>query len=256
MRGVDTDEIYGEDRRQQRKRVRAISAALLVVLALGLIAAVLGVLFRERASVADSRRLAAQASAILERDPGGALEIAVDARHRSNTREARRAIDEALLRDHRTGSLVIGSPVEAVERLGGGTEVTAVSRDGSVVRWDGRDTTETAHRHRGVVTAVAVPSSGNVMVVGTDVGEASLIRTDGSLAQTTLPAGVVDLAVLPSGERVLATLESGESWLLRPMAGRLAGSAIRVPRPQGRSCLERRRRWVSARSRERPPDET
>ena len=142
IRGTDKDALVGEDVRQRRRARQlaggAIATLTLLVVLLGLAAAYAFVQrnnANERARLALSRQLAAQAVAALDVDPEQSLALAARAATTAPTDEAESALRRALRTSRLRAVIRAGADVHDVDVDPSGELVAASLADGTVRTW-------------------------------------------------------------------------------------------------------------------------
>jgi WD40 repeat protein len=142
IRGTDKDRIIGEDARQQRrtKQLVAGAVALLSLLAVAATAAAIYALVQrnradERARLATSRQLAAEALVALDTNPEQSLVLAARAATTAPTDEAADALRQALRTSRLRATVDAGAPVADTAVDPTGRLVAAALENGSIHIW-------------------------------------------------------------------------------------------------------------------------
>jgi WD40 repeat protein len=145
IRGTDKDAIVGEDARQHRRTKQLVGGAvglLTLLAALATLAAIYAFVQRnhadERARLAKSRQLAAQAVAGLDVDPERSLALAARAATTAPTSEAQNALRQALRGSRLRSVIDSGVPVLDAEVDPTGRTVAGALADGLVRSWNVR----------------------------------------------------------------------------------------------------------------------
>jgi hypothetical protein len=145
IRGTDKDAIVGEDARQHRRTKQLVGGAvglLTLLAALATLAAIYAFVQRnhadERARLAKSRQLAAQAVAGLDVDPERSLALAARAATTAPTSEAQNALRQALRGSRLRSVIDAGVPVLDAEVDPTGRTVAGALADGLVRSWNVR----------------------------------------------------------------------------------------------------------------------
>ena len=175
IRGTDKDSLVGEDVRQRRRARQLAGGAItsLTLLAvLATIAAVYAFVQRnnanERARLALSRQLAAQAVSALDVDPERSLALAARAATTEETDEAESALRDALRTSRVRAVINVGADVNEVALDPSGNVVAAGVVGGAVRTWDLRTGDPLAtHELAGDVLGVSFDADGDrVLGVG------------------------------------------------------------------------------------------
>jgi WD40 repeat protein len=142
IRGTDKDAIVGEDVRQRRRTKQLVGGAiglLTLLTVLAGIAAIYALIQRnhadERARLATSRQLAAEAVVALDNDPEQSLALAARAATTAPTSEAADALRQALRNSRLRSIIVAGRPVRNAAIDPKGRLVAAALGDGSIHTW-------------------------------------------------------------------------------------------------------------------------
>jgi WD40 repeat protein len=142
IRGSHKDAIVGEDVRQHRRTKQLVGGAiglLTLLTALAGLAAIYAFIQRnhadQRARLATSRQLAAEAVVALDTDPEQSLALSARAATTAPTSEAESALRQALRNSRLRSIIVAGRPVLDAELDPTGRLVAAALDDGSVHTW-------------------------------------------------------------------------------------------------------------------------
>jgi WD40 repeat protein len=142
IRGTDKDRIIGEDARQHRRTKQLIAGALALLSLLAVaatVAAIYALIQRnradERARLATSRQLAAEALVALDTNPEQSLVLAARAASKAPTREAADALRQALRTSRLRGIVNVGAPVVDTAVDPTGRLVAAALESGSIRMW-------------------------------------------------------------------------------------------------------------------------
>ena len=145
IRGTDKDAIVGEDARQHRRTKQLVGGAvglLTLLAALATLAAIYAFVQRnhadERARLAKSRQLAAEAVAGLDVDPERSLVLAARAATTAATSEAQNALRQALRSSRLRSVIDAGVPVLDAELDPSGATVAGALADGLIRTWNVR----------------------------------------------------------------------------------------------------------------------
>jgi WD40 repeat protein len=181
IRGAEKDALIGEDVRQHRRTRQLVGSAiglLTTLTVLATLAAVYAAIQRdranERARVALSRQLAAEAVTQLDADPEQSLVLAARAATTATTNEAVDALRQALRSSRLRSVIAAGKPVLDAEVSPTGALVAAALADGTVRVWNTR-TRETVARLRlggRPVRAVSFSRDGGRLLGAGDSGAA------------------------------------------------------------------------------------
>jgi WD40 repeat protein len=142
IRGTDKDAIVGEDVRQHRRTKQLVGGAiglLTLLTALAGLAAIYAFVQRnhadQRARLATSRQLAAEAVVALDTNPEQSLTLAARAATTAPTSEAGNALRQALRNSRLRSIIVAGRPIRDAELDPKGRLVAAALGDGSLHTW-------------------------------------------------------------------------------------------------------------------------
>lgn len=214
IRGMERDELVGENVQQRRRALRlarggviALSALLVASLVATVIAVVNGNAAAEQARIALARQLAAQAITLSATDLQTASLLAAEAQRMHDDAQTRAALFQlataspALVR-----SLPLAASVEATAISADGTVFTG-DQDGAVQSWDGDQPT--------LLADMNAPIAG--LTVSDDGGYVAIAAGEDTIRVVT-PAGDTELTVPPPPESLgSATLAS-----ISPDGSRLA----------------------------------
>jgi WD40 repeat protein len=181
IRGTEKDAIVGEDLRQHR-RARQLALGAIATLAALTVFASLAAVFafvqrdraNERARLATSRQLAAEAVAALEVDPEQSLALAARAATTAPTTEALNALRRALRGSHLRSSIAVGPLVRDTDLDPSGRVVAGALEDGSVRTWELRSgkPVATYRLAREPVRSVSFSGDGRRLLGAGDAGAA------------------------------------------------------------------------------------
>jgi WD40 repeat protein len=213
IRGMERDELIGENVQQRRRALRlarggviALSGLLVASLVATVIAVINGNAAAEQARIALARQLAAQAITLSATDLQTASLLAVEAQRMNDDAQTRAALFQlattspALVR-----TLPLGALVKATALALDGTVFTG-DVDGAVLRWDGQES-------RLLADLNAPVSSLTVSDDGTYV---AMTAADDTTVRVTTPGGDTELTVTPpegAQAPTLAALSPDGSYL-------------------------------------------
>ena len=174
VRGVERDELVGENVQQRRRALRlargaiiALSGLLVASLVATAIAVVNGNAATEQARIALARQLAAQAITLSVTDLQTASLLAVEAQRLNDDAQTRAALFQlATASPQLVRSLPAGARVESTAISADGTVYTG-DADGAVVRWDGSEPELLADLNA-TVHSVSVSDDGAYVAAATD----------------------------------------------------------------------------------------
>jgi WD40 repeat protein len=181
IRGTDKDAIVGEDARQHRRTKQLVGGAvglLTLLAALATLAAIYAFVQRnhadERARLAKSRQLAAEAVAGLDVDPERSLALAARAATIAPTNEAENALRQALRGSRMRSVIDAGVPVLDAAFDPSGRTVAGALADGLVRSWNLRTgrPVRTFRLGRGSVRSVSFSHDGRRILGAGDAGAA------------------------------------------------------------------------------------
>jgi hypothetical protein len=216
VRGVERDELIGENVQQRRRALRllrggviALSGLLVASLVATVIAVVNGNAAAEQARIALARQLAAQAITLSSTDLQTASLLAVEAQRMNDDAQTRAALFQlASASPQLVRTLPVGARVEATAIDADGTVYTG-DADGAVTRWDdGEGTLLTDVNAR--VDSVSVSDDGAYVAAATD-GDTVRIVTPSGDTELTVPRPFDDgvslslAALSPDGEYLTVT---------------------------------------------------
>jgi WD40 repeat protein len=242
IRGTDKDAIVGEDVRQRRRTKQLVGGAiglltLLTVLA-GL-AAVYAFIQRnradERARLATSRQLAAEAVVALDNDPQQSLALAARAATTAPTAEAENALRQALRNSTLRSTIKAGRPVLDVAPDPSGRIVAAALGDGGIRTWalrTGKPVTTRRVAGMAVATVQFSADGRRLLGAGRDGVAVWPVSTFSSrpLARFDRAGGASEAVFSPDGKLVATGDFDGRVRIWRSDTGAL----VEVLRPPGR----------------------
>ncbi|HWM34530.1 MAG TPA: toll/interleukin-1 receptor domain-containing protein [Pseudolysinimonas sp.] len=192
VRGLERDELIGENVRQRRRALRllrggviALSGLLIASLVATVIAVVNGNAAAEQARIALARQLAAQAITLSATDLQTASLLAVEAQRMNDDAQTRAALFQlATASPQLVRSLPVGSTVTATALAADGTVFTG-DEDGTVVRWDGSERVDLADLNARV-SGLSVSDDG-AYVAAAMAGDEIRVVTPAGDAELTVP---------------------------------------------------------------------
>jgi len=218
VRGVEKYELTGEDARQHRRTRRLVGGAISLLVSLAVLATIAAVYAavqrdhaNQRAKVATSRQLAAEAVAKLDVDPAQSLVLAARATTISPTGEAIDSLRQALRGSRLRSVIDAGGPVFDAETGPDGRLVAGGLGHGTLRIWNARtqkSVTRLSLGH-GRVLSVGFSRNGRRVLGAGDGGAAvwSMSGGGGSPLATFDRAGPLAAALSPDG-RLAATADN------------------------------------------------
>jgi WD40 repeat protein len=202
IRGMERDELIGENVQQRRRALRlarggviALSALLVASLVATVIAVVNGNAAAEQARIALARQLAAQAITLSATDLQTASLLAVEAQRMNDDAQTRAALFQlATTSPQLVRTLAVGARVNATAVAADGTVFTG-DASGAVSRWDGAERTVLADLNAPV----------GWIAVSDDGADVAAVAGDDAVRIVT-PAGDTEATVPPPADETPATL--------------------------------------------------
>jgi WD40 repeat protein len=239
IRGTEKDALVGEDLRH-RRRTRQLAVGAIATLALLTVLASLAAAFafvqrnhaNERARIATSRQLAAEAVVALDVDPEQSLALAARAATTAPTTEALNALRRALRGSHLRSSITVGARVRDTEFDPSGRIVAAALEDGSVRTLELRTGRPVATYRLGgePVRSVSFSRDGERLLGAGDAGAAvwsTATDADGQpLATFNTRGSPLAGALSPDGKRVATGGIDGVVRLWRAETGVLENELV------------------------------
>jgi WD40 repeat protein len=237
IRGSEKDAIVGDEMRQHR-RTRQLAGGAIGLLTLLTVLATIAAIYafvqrnhaNERARIAKSRQLAAQAVVALGVDPERSLVLAARAATTDPTREAADALRQALRGSRLRSTVQAGSPVLDAQLDPKGRLLAAALEDGRLRVWNVRTGRAVAtHRVGGAtVRSVSFSRDGKYLLGAGDAGAAvwSTTRAAGQRHRPFDRPGPLAAALSPNGKLVATGDLDGRVRVWRAKTGVLETSLL------------------------------